>query len=148
MSFPPFTYFVEFIQSLSSIMNDPRFNYDSTTNAKYITGSTNHTIPTRELITSKKNRIDKELQVQSPESETEDIGVQYCPLHNAHHALNKCRSFNLLPIRERKEILFKSMFCFSCCESNKHTARDCKKVIKCSECNSRNTTAMHFWTDS
>ncbi|KAJ8364971.1 hypothetical protein SKAU_G00138020 [Synaphobranchus kaupii] len=72
-----------------------------------------------------------------------DPGKQ-CPIHHKPHPLTKCRVFRNKTIEERKAYLKDNGLCFRCCASVSHTARDCKTVLRCRECESiHHSTAMH-----
>lgn len=67
-----------------------------------------------------------------------------CPFHKKLHPLNKCREFDSKPLEEWKALIKGFQFCYKCCESANHMAKDCKVVIKCRVCDcSRHPTALH-----
>lgn len=59
-----------------------------------------------------------------------------CPLHRKPHSLKKCRGFRIKPLAERKRFLKENFICFKCCASTTHQAKECKAVVRCSECDS------------
>ncbi|XP_042073747.1 uncharacterized protein LOC121813867, partial [Haplochromis burtoni] len=136
VTFPPFTFFLQFIQTQAKARNDPSFNLLSTCNSgvkrdKLGDGYSNNR---RSVSVHKTNVI--AISEEGPD--------KCCPVYNKPHALQQCRSFREKPIQERKAILKQHNICFKCCASNKHVARDCQAEIKCSECNSdKHPTALH-----
>lgn len=67
-----------------------------------------------------------------------------CPIHRKPHPLKKCKSFRAKPIEERKLFLKENRICFKCCDSINHLAKDCKLLVKCTDCGSdRHLLALH-----
>ncbi|XP_033759513.1 uncharacterized protein LOC117341759 [Pecten maximus] len=128
--FPPFSYFVRFIQEMSSTLNDPSFDIHATTEEVKPSGTQN-------------KRQDK-VFVKKTEVDTERKEVK-CPLHESNsHSLNECRNFLRKNIVERRQLLKDYKMCFKCCKSTSHMARKCTATINCNECGStRHSTALH-----
>lgn len=131
--YPPFPYFVEFLQEMSKIRNDPGFQYVASLSAP----------------TPNKYRKTKNTTVPSCKTEVEPNrnldyrGQKWCPIHNAYHSLKDCKTFRHKPLSERKTILKNSGLCLRCLDWN-HLARYCRTVVKCEYCDSENHhTALH-----
>lgn len=138
VSFPPFSYFVNFIRRMSKVKNDPSFVYEcfQTTGDKRDKRVTSNVL-------SRKTDVGFTTQNAS-----EDI-MKRCPIHKADHTLNECRTFKAKSYAERKKYLKSQHICFRCCCSNKHSYRDCKVDIKCKYCDSsQHASAMHVITPS
>lgn len=142
VTFPPFSFFSQFVRDHARTRNDPSF-------ALSLCGPTE---PHRKEL---KNRT----QVSVRKTEVGNVPVgnnfnssekknneqeKYCPLHKKPHLLSKCRSFRNKPLEERRAFLKEHHYCYNCCASTKHMAKDCKEMRKCTECLSdRHVSAMH-----
>ncbi len=80
----------------------------------------------------------------SKDSGTSDESSKNCPIHMKRHPLRKCCGFRMKPLEVRKAYLKKNGICFRCCASSSHIARNCKTVVKCTECDREDhATALH-----
>lgn len=139
--FPPFDYFTSFICNEARRRNDPSFMFSRSTERT-------HEVPPRSFgskISVHKTDISIGTKPPtSPQVKQRDGLEKNCPIHNKAHPLRKCRAFKAKSIGERRTILKENGFCFKCCDSTSHLAKDCKAQVKCSECDSdRHDTAMH-----
>ena len=130
VSFPPFTFFVNFIKDMSAVRNDPAFAYHSSsapTQRKERTAST----PT---IISRKSDVSDHRE-----------NKKRCPIHKAGHTLNECKGFMMQPIEERKKFLLEKRLCFRCCLSDRHKSKNCDNTdLTCTHCGSKShPSAMH-----
>ncbi|KAK3092639.1 hypothetical protein FSP39_005230 [Pinctada imbricata] len=142
VSFPPFSFFVEFVKDMSKIVNDPSFKYDTGHNQSF---RRNRETPPQPKITVRKSEIaeDKgDRDVVDPE--------KTCPLHNSvKHPLSKCKAFKSSSLQDRKCLLKQNAICFRCCKSTDHIARNCKETIVCRYCKSnKHASPMHVDVDS
>ncbi|XP_040196099.1 uncharacterized protein LOC120929000 [Rana temporaria] len=145
VSFPPFSYFAEFVRKVAKSKNDPSFFYPDTTTTPLTTS--------RGIATNSKFKdLKYPIAVRKTEVASNVLATgikasnlnQQCPIHNAPHSLSKCRAFKDKPIEERKSFLKEHNICFKCCASSDHLARDCKITIRCSLCNSaKHVDALH-----
>lgn len=136
VTFPPFTFFLDFIEIQAKARNDPSFNLPlpASTGIKKDKYGESQNINRRTVSVHKTD-------VTAPSIEGPD---KRCPVHNKPHALQQCRGFRETPLHERKTILRQHKICFKCCASNKHVARNCEAAEKCSECDSdKHPTALH-----
>ncbi|XP_055998870.1 uncharacterized protein LOC130047575 [Ostrea edulis] len=132
VSFPPFSVFVEFMRDISRVKNDPSFQYggiQSSTEKPFVSKTKNF------HVTAKKTISQQEVH-EEPDKE--------CPLHRTKQPLNDCRVFRNKSLEERRKFVKENGICFKCCESTKHAKRNCRKDIKCTECNSdTHPSALH-----
>ncbi|XP_040209336.1 uncharacterized protein LOC120940491 [Rana temporaria] len=145
VSFPPFSYFAEFVRKVAKSKNDPSFFYPDTTTTPLTTS--------RGIATNSKFKdLKYPIAVRKTEVASNVLATgikasnlnQQCPIHNAPHSLSKCCAFKDKPIEERKSFLKEHNICFKCCASSDHLARDCKITIRCSLCNSaKHVNALH-----
>ncbi|KAK3096719.1 hypothetical protein FSP39_002652 [Pinctada imbricata] len=142
VSFPPFSFFVEFVKDMSKIVNDPSFKYDTGHNQSF---RRNRETPPQPKITVRKSEIaeDKgDRDAVDPE--------KTCPLHNSvKHPLSKCKAFKSSSLQDRKCLLKQNAICFRCCKSTDHIARNCKETIVCRYCKSnKHASPMHVDVDN
>lgn len=147
VSFPPFSFFVEFVCTEARARNDPSFNFSSLSiNPGGLNRySESHTHVHKPVAVHKTDvmppfNLSYEKSLQRA---TNEIDKQ-CPIHHKPHPLKKCRAFREKPLEERKRILKESSICFRCCSSIKHVAKNCDVSVKCSECESdKHLAALH-----
>ncbi|XP_052089785.1 uncharacterized protein LOC127726448 [Mytilus californianus] len=141
-AYPPFSFFVPFLQNIAKVRNDPGFLYDN-----------QDTKPTTSRQTRVQNRFRSPAQVSSIKT---DIGhsvnrppiqkqnEDVCPLHGTNHTLNTCRGFRAKPLSERLDLIKQKGLCFKCCGPKRHFRDKCKEDVKCSVCCSRDhPSALH-----
>ncbi|KAI3353805.1 hypothetical protein L3Q82_005027 [Scortum barcoo] len=140
--YPPFSYFVEFVNSHAEMKTDPSFILGgySTLHSKAERAPAKQT-KIRTPITANKTEIDTpDANANTPPLDPD----KQCPIHKKPHSLAKCRGFRMKTLEERKGLLKELSICYRCCISAKHRAKDCKAVIHCSECNSNtHVSALH-----
>lgn len=125
--FPPFEYFCNFVCCEAKKRNDPSFMCQASITA--------FTKPEKSHV--RNFNTNKSISVHKTDVSTTNIDLsKNCPLHNKPHPLKRCRTFRNKSLDERKAFLKEKGICFRCCLSFSHQAKDCKSVIKCSECNS------------
>lgn len=111
--YPPFSYFVEFVQEMSKIRNDPGFQYEASLSAL----APNQNRKKNTTVLSYKTEVE-------PNRNLDYRGQKWCPIHNDNHSLKDCKVFRHKPLSERKTILKYSGLCFRCLDCN-HLAWDC-----------------------
>lgn len=141
VTFPPFSFFTEFVCLNAKIRNDPSFALTSTSYNQ-------HDRPTAKIknktpVTVNKTDVKSTTDHEADSSQKPDV-AKHCPIHNKPHPLKKCRGFRLKTLEERKALLKEQGICFKCCASDSHLAKQCKAVLKCVECDSENhISALH-----
>ncbi|XP_066448142.1 uncharacterized protein [Eleutherodactylus coqui] len=138
VSFPPFSFFVDFIRQQSKTRNDPSFDF-STFETTYT-----RTNKPASLRNPKATPVAvHKTSISAVHPSTRDP-CKDCPLHKKPHPLQKCRGFREKPLKDRKAFLKENQICYKCCASTSHRAKDCTANIECSECHSKeHTTALH-----
>ena len=145
-SFPPFSFFTEFIYSEAKTRNDPSFAFAGS--SMPVRGERPAVGNMRTSTPISVHKTDVAYTVADTSADTtakkEDSPGRSCPIHRKPHPLRKCRGFRAKPIDERRSYLRENGICFKCCASTSHLAKDCKAVVKCNECDSnQHNAAMH-----
>ncbi|KAL1254895.1 hypothetical protein QQF64_012956 [Cirrhinus molitorella] len=146
VSFPPFSFFTNFVCSEAKARNDPSFKLSNSSHTVirnerplYKHGASRVPVLVHKTDVSKNDESDS---VSSKETIKRDL-TKHCPIHNKSHPLLKCRAFRKKSLVERKNLLKEHKRCFKCCSPN-HVARECLAILKCTECDSdRHCTVMH-----
>ena len=134
--FPPFEFFTRFMCYEAKKRNDPSFAFLNASGPS-LKAESSHFQSTKNPIAVHKTNVSPELSTSSDPNKS-------CPIHAKPHPLNKCKVFRAKDLQDRKDFLKERGFCFRCCGSNSHVARDCTASVKCSECDStRHVSAMH-----
>ncbi|KAK0154195.1 hypothetical protein N1851_003707 [Merluccius polli] len=140
--YPPFSYFVEFVNSHAEMKTDPSFMLQGY--------STPHPQDEKALVKQTKFRTPitaNKIEIDTPGANADTPPLdpdKECPIHKLPHSLAKCRGFRMKMLDERKALLKELSICYKCCISTEHRAKDCKAVIHCSECNSNShVSALH-----
>ncbi|XP_077080710.1 uncharacterized protein LOC143733040 [Siphateles boraxobius] len=147
--YPPFSYFVQFVNDYAEMKTDPSFMLQS---PNIVAPKVDKTLvkPTRYRVPVAVNKTD--ISQTNGTAQTFFFNPdKQCPIHHKPHSLAKCRGFRSKTLDERKGILKEHAICYKCCSSTSHRAKDCKAIIQCSECNSDvHVSAMHagppLWT--
>ncbi|XP_021332949.1 uncharacterized protein [Danio rerio] len=141
VSFPPFSFFCDFICGEARMRNDHSFKL--TTQNVSLSRFEKYPKAIRAPVTVHKTEIDNATQ-RNEFNRTNDNLNRQCPIHKKPHPLRKCRGFREKTLLDRKAFLRENSICFKCCSSTTHQAKDCKAVIQCSECNSdKHIAALH-----
>ena len=144
VSFPPFSYFVNFVHQQDSVKNDPSFKFTSNTDTTQKLEKAAWKPNRQREVSVHKTEISPQTSSNSEEPSKTDGGDKLCPIHKKPHPLWKCRAFREKPIEERKAFLKENRVCFRCCASSTHIAKNCKFKAPCYECKSENHhTALH-----
>ncbi|XP_030582792.1 uncharacterized protein LOC115778696 [Archocentrus centrarchus] len=141
--YPPFSFFVNFINYHAEMKTDPSFSLESSSAAP----------PKSERTLEKQWKAKFPVSANKTEIEASKSADnkklcmdpdKLCPIHKKPHSLKKCRGFRMKTLDERKSFLREHSICYKCCMSVTHKARDCKAVTHCSECNSDlHISALH-----
>ena len=145
VSYPPFSYFVNFVCQEARIASDPSFNFTTHTD---VAAKTEKTVwksnKFREVSVHKTEILPKATSKTDDALGKSDDCNKICPLHKKPHPLYECRTFRQKPVGERIAFLRENEVCFKCCSSSSHIARNCNVKVQCVECKSdRHHTALH-----
>lgn len=146
VTYPPFTYLVQFVTEMSRIRNDPSFNYQATCETSTnCSNRSNFVNDFRHRDSFKKNNVQVKKTAVNTSQEDSNINMgNNCFLHVSRHKLNQCKTFQKLTLNERKKLLKDYNFCFKCCDSTTHTYTGCSAFVKCDICGNRNhPAALH-----
>lgn len=136
--FPPFSYFVNFIKEMTSVMNDPGLALTVAEATQHGGGSRRQDFNRGPGISVKKTTLLNETTVVN--------GQKSCPIHPEvnSHSLCDCREFMKKSLTNRKQFLKDKSICYRCCSSDKHVVKNCTVPVKCAECgSSKHVTALH-----
>ncbi|XP_033991975.1 uncharacterized protein LOC117487461 [Trematomus bernacchii] len=141
VSFPPFSVFADFVRTEAKARNDPSFNLSTTVPMeKKSTWEKFTKMP----VSVHKTQVSSADRYESREDKKLTDPNNHCPLHKKPHPLKKCRSFREKSLEERKQLLKEHSFCFRCCSSTGHLARNCTAEVRCIECGSTgHVSALH-----
>ncbi|XP_073435740.1 uncharacterized protein [Dendrobates tinctorius] len=149
--FPPFAFFVEFVNQQAKTRNDPSFDLSPLDAACLKVGKPTllrsgkgMPIAVHKTSVSSSDSLHNPLPLEDPEKpHARDLSKE-CPLHNKPHSLLKCRGFRSKPLKDRKIFLRENRICFRCRITTAHLAKDCTTEVKCAECDSRErNTVLH-----
>jgi hypothetical protein len=120
VSFPPFSYFVQYVNDMARMKNDPSLQLEA---------------PVRNA------------NVKKTTLKPADAGSKvqrYCPLHNSvRHSIVDCNTFKQLSVPNRRDIMKQKGYCFSCCARG-HIRRDCVNNTTCTICgDDKHHTLLH-----
>ncbi|XP_071149457.1 uncharacterized protein [Mytilus edulis] len=138
-AYPPFSFFVPFLQNIAKVRNDPGFIYDNQDTKPTTSKQTRFQSPTQ--VSSIKTDIDSNDNRPPFQKSNEDL----CPLHGTNHTLNACRDFRAKPLSARLDLIKQKGLCFKCCGPKRHFRDKCKENVKCSVCGScDHPSALHI----
>ena len=127
VTYPPFDYFVQFIQELSKVRNDPGFQYEEKPQSRP---------PNRRPGTPSVTVIKSSV----PPTTTTSV----CPIHKLPHSLKDCKQFKSKTLGEKKKLIRENGICYRCCDSDKHHAKNCTVSVVCDICKSKDhLTILH-----
>ena len=141
---PPFSFFMDFVYGQAKARNDPNFS-QSINSQPYSKGERTQFKPSgfKTPIAVHRCVCNSHSIHTYYTTSTDNDPARYCPVHRKAHPLDRCRSFRMKTLQERKTILKEHKRCFKCCSPN-HLAKDCQATLKCGECDSeRHCSAMH-----
>ena len=141
--FPPFTFFVDFVDAQAEMRTDPSFAFRApTVLASGVDKPSSQRFKAKAAVSVHKTQVGNSMPPPASDARPSDPDRQ-CPIHKCPHSLKKCRGFRAKPLEERKAFLKQQGICFKCCAST-HMAKDCKVDIRCAECDSdRHVSALH-----
>ena len=123
--YPTFSEFVSFLVNESDIVCDPIVSFRSLTDKK---GSHNS------------KSVNLTVAGTSCNTVTESMNCLYCNKDN--HSLDRCFKLKGKPYEDKKEFIISKGLCFGCLKGG-HLAKECKKRLKCADCNKSHPTVMH-----
>ena len=163
--YPPFTYFVKFVEDMAKMKNDPSFSYLNSTMDKPVKVDKSVRVDKPHF-----NRYNTQIRVKKTEakmpgpstpkgpvfSQTPHESMpsviskntrnnRYCFYHDSNaHTLNFCKKFRSLSLSERKDFLRGKGVCQRCCNSSDHSISDCTQPVKCGLCKATShVAALH-----
>ncbi|XP_074501591.1 uncharacterized protein LOC141773627 isoform X2 [Sebastes fasciatus] len=149
VSFPPFSFFGDFVRRQAKARNDPSFVLTNSNRSHYLNERpTARNDGVKTTISVKMTDVSatadsSSLHRSSTDRKNSTDLAKFCPLHDTSHPLEKCRAFKMKPLTERKTLLKEHRRCYRCCSAT-HMARECPVELKCNECESnQHCTAMH-----
>ncbi|KAL3976954.1 C5a anaphylatoxin chemotactic receptor 1 [Sarotherodon galilaeus] len=144
VSFPPFSVLVDFVAQEDDARNDPSFNLTPSPDAPRPDKLLWRANRQKEISVHKTDVISRSSSdIQRSPNKAVD-GEKLCPIHKKAHPLSVCRAFRMKTLLDRKTFLKENNFCFKCCASSSHIAKNCKAKVQCSECNDeKHCTALH-----
>ncbi|KAL7878880.1 hypothetical protein AOLI_G00098540 [Acnodon oligacanthus] len=143
VSYPPFSYLVEFVSHQTKIRNDPSSSLQTV--QEELLGQSKRTYKQdhRRIVAVHKTEIPSNSTPAESKSKKKADPAKHCLLHNKPHPLPKCRGFREKPIEERKAFLKLQGIDYKCCRSLVHMAKNCDDV-KCVERGSdTHVSALH-----
>ena len=165
--YPPFTFFVKFVEDMAKMKNDPSFLYMNSTLERSIKNDKPMRADKPPFNSYNQIRVKKtEANINStpkvskgsvvnqvPNRNLNTSGIasknasnnRHCIYHGSDaHTLNFCNKFRTLSLVERKDFLQGKGVCHRCCKSNDHSASDCNQPIKCGLCKATDhVAALH-----
>ena len=130
VSFPPFTYFINFIQEMCELKNDPGLSFSNS-----VAASKDH-----QKVLVRKSDVGA--------GSSPIVIKRRCPIHKADHALEDCKTFLAMSLDKKRECIMTHGLCLRCVKG-KHMANKCKSLVKCNKCGSKHhMTCMHFDRDT
>ncbi|XP_041946541.1 uncharacterized protein LOC121707793 [Alosa sapidissima] len=114
VTYPPFSFFTDFVYLNAKIRNDPSFALASTSFNSHDRSTPK--FKTKIPVTVHKIDVDYPTSHDADTSKMDDV-AKHCPIHNKPHPLKKCRGFRLKTLDERKAFLKEQGICFKCCAS-------------------------------
>lgn len=133
-----FEHLVEFVSEESAVLRQPLFGS--------IADKPNPKIkpmkPKKSLITSTDDSQQEQSgAVSSPTKViTSEKNCMYCQRKN--HFISSCRTFKLLPHKDKNTFIKSSRLCFKCLRPS-HMAKDCNNPSKCYTCGDQHPTVLH-----
>ncbi|XP_055017007.1 uncharacterized protein LOC129411103 [Boleophthalmus pectinirostris] len=144
VSFPPFSFFVNFVKGQAKARNDPSYTtaYNPPFNptVSYKKGKPTSNYSQRQSVTVHKTEVSETDKTKETRTDIQ----RECPIHHKPHPLRRCRGFRTMLLEDRKKLLKDNNICYRCLASTSHQAKDCKATIKCDKCDSeRHLAALH-----
>ena len=114
--FPPFSEFVNFVQEMSKIRNNPAFQFESTDKDSKSGSKLNKK---KDFICSKKTGVQGN---DSGDNLSPKIVSEWCPIHNSNHTLLDCKTFAQKSWEDRRSFLKSKGICYKCLQSTEHVS--------------------------
>ena len=138
--YPPFAFFVEFLERMADTKNDPAFHFEKKGSQREQGRQQGQFRPKPGASAVRVRKTQTDISPDTVNSQS-----VMCILHkNGQHTLNACYPFREKPISERKKLILTSGVCFRCCSGKKHRAKNCKADVTCGICKAKtHPTALH-----
>lgn len=129
VAYPPFSYFVTFLQNMAKVRNDPGFMYENQ-ESKHVAQKQIKPKPREnQIVSSLQTGVAQRSSDSSKDNEKTPEDV--CPHHGTNHKLNSSRVFRAKPISERLEFFKEKGFCFKCCRPKNHFRDKYHEKVEC-----------------
>lgn len=129
--FPPFSVFVNFIQTQAKARNNPSFRVTMPPPPPAANKDKPKSFQSKVklAVAVHKTQVAESSQKGEPEADTLDL-CKLCPIHKKPHSLRECRSFRDKLLADCKQYLKDNSICHCCCVSTAH----CKELHSCNMC--------------
>ncbi|XP_030584068.1 uncharacterized protein LOC115779508 [Archocentrus centrarchus] len=123
VTYPPFSFFVNFVCLQARMRNDPGFMLAASSNEQSGYHKPASKLESQRAVAVLKTGVSPDTSLtpsDSPsasKSTSREDPAKRCLLHNKPHPLHKCRGFRDKPIEERKALLKKHGVCYKCCKT-------------------------------
>ena len=96
------------------------------------------------LVTASEQQAPAELRAQpATSSNTSNVPEKKgCKQCGADHHIRECKSFEELPLKKRKELVFSKRLCFNCLNYG-HSSGKCRTKLECATCKGKHHTLLH-----
>lgn len=142
VSFPPLSFFYEFVRKEARARNDPSFTTATLSSVNFKKEKLASSYNTRPSVAVHKTEVSTDV-VTTIKNAAEDISRQ-CPIHHKPHPLKRCRGFTTMLFEDRKSFIKGNNICYCCLVSTSHQAKYCNATIKCVECDSEKHLAALY----
>ena len=119
LPYPTFPVFVEFLETITKMRNDPSLQFDVSLDSNK--GEQQKVYKGRRPSLRNKAPVTvfkTQLRNSSPQK-SNSLTSTGCPIHESmKHTLNECRQFRARPIEERRTFIKENGYCFRCCETH------------------------------
>lgn len=131
--YPAFPLFVAFLEKITRIKNDPSLQFDTAQDAnrcKQLRAFPGRTQGRKNSPTVSAFKTQVRVQNSGVYYDDSIPAPDCCPIHEkSKHSLNKCRSFRLRPLDERRTFIKENGHCFRCCGPRKHIRTKCRRLF-------------------
>lgn len=146
--YPAFPLFVAFLEKITRIKNDPSLQFDTAQDAnrcKQLRAFPGRTQGRKNSPTVSAFKTQVRVQNSGVYYDDSIPAPDCCPIHEkSKHSLNKCRSFRLRPLDERRTFIKENGHCFRCCGPRKHIRTKCRETVLFSVCKATDhPSALH-----
>ena len=119
LPYPTFPVFVEFLETITKMRNDPSLQFDVSLDSnkgeqQKVYKGRRPSLRNKAPVTVFKTQLRN-----SPPQKSNSLTTTGCPIHESmKHTLNECRQFRARPIEERRTFIKENGYCFRCSETH------------------------------